>query len=182
MRTAVKTIIALSLLSIIVVVFKKVNQTSDKVIKNERFEKVSTKRLPLFEFYTLDSVPYSKYTLEKDKNLVLVYFDPDCSLCEKSGEVFQSFKKIHQSSQVIFVSHNSSVEKIIQYQEKFKLNTISNITFLRCNEDNFFSLFKESSTPTYFIYNKKQELIKVINDDVPVKTILRYIKAGQIDK
>ncbi len=181
MRNVVKIIIILSLLSIVVVVFKKVNQLSDKVNNDKRFEKVNTKKLPLFEFYTLDSVPYSKYTLKKDKNLVLVYFDPDCSLCEKPGEVFQSFKRIHQSSQVIFVSHNS-VEKIIEYQERFKLNTIPNITFLRCNEDDFFTFFKESSTPTYFIYNKKQELIKVINDDVPVKTILRYIKAGQIDK
>ena len=182
MRKVVKTTIVLLLLCVIFIVLNKANQTSTKIETKKVLIKLNSKKLPLFEFYTLDSIPYSKYDLDENKNLVLVYFDPDCSLCEKSGEVFQSFKKIHQSSQVIFVSHNSSVEKIIQYQEKFKLNTIPNITFLRCNEDNFFSLFKESSTPTYFIYNKKQELIKVINDDVPVKTILRYIKAGQIDK
>jgi len=181
MRSAVKIIIALSLLCILSIVLNKANQTSEKVNKNKVSVKVDTKNPPLFEFYTLDSIPYSKYDLEKDKSLVLVYFDPDCYLCEKSGEFFYSFKKFHELSQVIFVSHNS-VDKITEYQEKFKLNNIPNITFLRCNEDEFFTLFKESSTPTYFIYNKKQELIKIINDDVPVKTILRYIKAVQIDK
>ena len=163
------------------IVISKANHISDSVINNNALIKSDSKKLPLFEFHTLDSIPYSKYDLEKDKSLILVYFDPDCSLCEKSGEVFRSFREIHESSQVIFVSHNS-VEKITEYQEKFKLNTVENITFLRCNEDNFFTLFNESSTPSYFIYDKKQELIKVINDDVPVKTILRYIKAGQLDK
>lgn len=181
MRKVVKTIIALSLLGIILIVSNKANQTSKKVEEKKSLLQSENKKIPLFEFQTLDYTPYSKYDLKKDKNLVLVYFDPDCSLCEKSGEIFQSFKKIHEPSQVIFASHNS-VEKINEYREKFKLNTISNITFLRCNEDDFFTLFKQSSTPTYFIYNKKQELIKVIDDDIPVKTILRYIKAGQIDK
>lgn len=169
------------LLSIILIVVSKANQTSDEEIKKSLPIKFDGKKLPLFEFYTLDSIPYSKYDLEKDKNLVLVYFDPDCSLCEKSGEVFHSFKKFHESSQVVFVS-NSSTAKINAYRKKFKLDIVSNITFLRCNEDDFFTLFKELRTPTYFIYNKQQELIKVINDDVPVKTILRYIKAGQVDK
>lgn len=181
MRRAVKIVIAFMLLYMLFVVISKASQITDKVMENNTSVKINSKKLPLFEFYTLDSIPYTKYDLEKDKNLVLVYFDPDCSLCEKSGEVFYSFKKIHESSQVIFVSHNSN-DKITKYQEKFKLDTVSNITFLRCNEDDFFTLFKESNTPSYFIYNKKQELVKLINDDVPVKTILRYIKAGQVDK
>ncbi|MBL86190.1 MAG: hypothetical protein CMO82_05985 [Winogradskyella sp.] len=181
MRKMVKITIALSLLVILFIVISKANQTSNEVEIKKSMVKTDSKKLPLFEFYTLDSIPFSKYDLNKDKNLVLIYFDPDCSLCEKSGEVFYSFKKIHEPSQVIFVSHNSN-HKIIQYQKKFKLDNVPNITFLRCNEADFFTLFKESSTPTYFIYNKNQELMKVINDDVPVKTILRYIKAGQIDK
>ncbi len=181
MRTVVKVIIVLSLIGILIIVFNKAKQTSEKVSENELSTvEISNIKLPLFEFYTLDSIPFSKYDLEKNESLILVYFDPDCSLCKKSGKLFNTFKKFHKASQVIFVSHNSK-EKIIAYQKQFKLDSISNVKFLRCSKGDFFTLFKQTITPSYFIYNTKQELIKIINDDVPVKTILRYIKAAQID-
>ena len=165
------------------VVFIVINKALiiDAVVKEKpTIAKTKNDKLPLFEFFTLDSIPYSKYDLKKNVSTIIIYYDPDCSLCEKSGELFSTFKIIHESSQVLFVSHNTK-EKISEYQKRYKLSGVSNVKFLQCKEDDFHNLFKASVTPSYFIYNTKQELIKVINDDVPVKTILRYIKASQID-
>ncbi|WP_166386925.1 peroxiredoxin [Polaribacter sp. NJDZ03] len=181
MRKIIISIIVLGLSAIIFVVAHKA--LSIKEIEKEKttFTKSNSTKLPLFEFFTLDSIPYSRYSLKKDKSLVLVYFDPDCGLCNKSGKVFGSFKKFHEKSQVLFVSY-SSKDKIEAYKKRHNLNLVPNIKFLQCSSEDFYALFKESITPTYFIYNTKQELIKKINDDVPVKTILRYIKAAQVDE
>ncbi|WP_445957577.1 peroxiredoxin family protein [Yeosuana sp.] len=180
MRKVIISIIFIGLSTILFIVINKAVTTIDIVNEKKTITKSSNNKIPLFEFFTLDSVAYSKYNLKKNKSVIIVYFDPDCSLCQKSGEFFSTFKKFHEDSQILFVSHNTK-EKIKAYKNQNNLSNISNIKFLQCNEDNFYNLFKESSTPTYFIYNTKQELIKVINDDVPVKTILRYIKAAQID-
>jgi peroxiredoxin len=180
MKKTIISIIILGLITILVFVINKGINIKVKTEERVSILEVNTSKMPLFEFRTLDSITFSKYNLTKNKATIMVYFDPDCNLCEKSGEVFNTFKSIHKTSNVLFVSHNTK-EKIQAYQERFGLELISNIQFLQCNEDDFYNLFKESKTPTYFIYNTNQKLIKVINDDVPVKTILRYIKAAQID-
>jgi peroxiredoxin len=180
MRKIIISVIVIGLFSIIFIVVNKAINIEQAVTEKTDITKTSSDKLPLFEFFTLNAVPYSKYNLEKNQSLIIVYYDPDCRLCEKSGEVFSTFKKLHANSQVLFVSYNTK-EKIKAYRDQHNLEDISNIKFLQCNEDEFFNLFNESSTPTYFIYNTKQELIKIINDDVPVKTILRYLKAAQID-
>ncbi|MGZ0016472.1 TlpA family protein disulfide reductase [Yeosuana sp. AK3] len=180
MRKVIIGIIVIGLSTILFIVINKAVNTLGVVKEKKTITKSTSDKIPLFEFLTLDAVAYSKYDLKKNQSVIIVYFDPDCGLCQKSGEFFSTFKKFHEASQILFVSHNM-IEKISDYQKHFKLYDVPNIKFLQCNEDNFYSLFKESSTPTYFIYNTKHELIKVINDDVPVKTILRYIKAAQID-
>lgn len=179
-RTLIKGVIAIALIAIIALVINKVTFTTAKTNSNKSNITSTSKILPLFEFYTLDDVPFSKYNVEKNTSLIIVYFDPDCSLCEKSGEVFGKFNKLHKSSQVIFVSHNTN-QKIRAYQKRFNLDTLANVKFLKCKKDDFYTLFKTYSTPSYFIYNTKQQLVKIIDDDVPVKTILRYIKAAQVD-
>jgi peroxiredoxin len=180
MRKIIISVIVIGLFSIIFVVVNKAIKIEQAVTEKTDITKTGSDKLPLFEFFTLNAVPYSKYNLEKNQSLIIVYYDPDCSLCEKSGEIFSTFKKLHASSQVLFVSHNTK-EKIEAYREQFNLEEIPNIKFLQSNADEFYKLFNESSTPTYLIYNTKQELIKIINDDIPVKSILRYIKAAQID-
>jgi protein-disulfide isomerase len=180
MRRFIIGVIGIGLLSVIFIVVTKAVNTSELVQEKITVVESNSNRIPLFEFSTLDSLTYSKYDLNDNKSLILVYFDPDCGLCEKSGQVFNTFKKVHEASQVVFVSHNTK-GKIIGYQERFNLDTVTNIQFLQCNADDFYTLFKETNTPTYFIYNTKQELVKIINDDVPVETILRYIKAAQIE-
>ncbi|MCV6628673.1 MAG: hypothetical protein OIF50_02315 [Flavobacteriaceae bacterium] len=180
MKKTIKLIITLLLTSIVYIVVQKAKATSQYLYEKKLKSITTHQSIPPFEFSTIDNTSFSKDDLVKDKNLVIIYFDPDCSLCEKSGKIFQSFKGIHKPSQVIFVSH-SSIEKILDFQIKFQLDKISNILFLKCNQGDFQTLFNQSNTPTYLIYNKKQELVKAIIDDVSVKTILRYIKAGQID-
>jgi peroxiredoxin len=180
MRKIIISSIVIGLVAIVFIVINKAVTIEEATKDKTETTKLNSDKLPLFEFFTLDAIPYSKYNLEKNQSLIIVYYDPDCSLCAKSGEVFSTFKKLHASSQVLFVSHNTK-EKIEAYRAQFNLEEIPNIKFLQSNADEFYKLFNESSTPTYLIYNTKQELIKIINDDIPVKSILRYIRAAQID-
>jgi peroxiredoxin len=179
-----KTIIIAIILGLLTVLFFVIKKGLD--IKTEHKDKIedlkknTSKNIPLFEFTTLEGGIFSKYNLIKNKATIIVYFDPECNLCEKSGEMFSKFQAIHKNANVLFVSP-SSIEKIKKYQEQFNLKNITNITFLQCKKDDFYTVFKESGTPTYLIYSKNQKLIKIINDDVPVKIILRYIKAAQIE-
>lgn len=178
MRKLVVSLIVLCLLGLITLVILKAKETS-KLVDN--IEVVSNiKKLPLFEFNTLDSISFTKFNLIKGKSLVIVYFDPDCDLCEKSGKFFYAFQEFHKDSDVLFISSNTP-KKILNFQKRHNLESIPNITFLRSNQDDFFKLFNTITTPTYFIYNTKQILVKEINDNVPVETILRYIKASQIE-
>jgi peroxiredoxin len=181
MRKTTIIAIILTLITVLFFVIKKgVDIKTAHLDKTEHLKEETSKNIPLFEFTTLEGGIFSKYNLIKNKATIIVYFDPDCSLCEKSGTLFSKFESLHKNANVLFVSP-SSIEKIKNYQEQFNLKNITNITFLQCKEDDFYTVFKESGTPTYLIYSKNQKLVKIINDDVPVKIILRYMKAAQIE-
>ncbi len=137
--------------------------------------KLKTEQIPFFNFNTLEGELFSINNLQKGKPLIIIYFSPECGLCAKSGKLFYKFRKLYKNCQVLFVSSDSN-KKIISYIKKYNLNKISNITFLTTSERRFFETFKESSTPSYFFYNSKGKHIKTINDNVPAKIILRYIK------
>ena len=178
MRKTIIVAIILGLITVLFFVIKKgIDINTKNLYKSEHLKEDTSKNMPLFEFTTLVGANFSKYNLIKNKATIIIYFAPDCSLCKKSRTIFSKFKALHKDSNVLFVSPSSS-EKINEYQKQFNLE---NIMFLQCKANDFYNFFKESSTPTYLIYNKSQKIIKVINDDVPVKTILRYTKASQIE-
>ena len=135
--------------------------------------------LPLFEFLQKDGNVFSKYDLDPERGTIIVFFDPDCGLCAKSGSFFKTFAGIHEQSQVLFTSA-ASWDKMDKYSREHKLQEVKNVTFLQSDLNQFISLFKEVGTPTYFIYDTHQKLVKIINDDIPTTTLLRYIKASQL--
>ncbi len=182
MKKIIIITIIVSLFLTLFFVFQKGLET--KVKYSTKTEKKNggniSKKMPLFEFTTLKGKVFSKYNLAENKATIIVYFDPECNLCKKSGIVFSKFEKIHKNSNVLFVT-SSSINKIKKYREDYNLKNVKNISFLQCKEEVFYDTFKELKTPTYLIYNIDKKLIKIINDDVPIKIILRYIKAAQVN-
>jgi len=167
----------ISLVSVVIYQFNnlKLDNNKDTVVKN------SKSSIPLFEFTTLQGDIFSKYDLDKNRSTIIIYFDPDCGLCQETAKIFYKFQKIHKDSQVLFVSSGDNLD-IENYIKKFKLNEVSNINFYTIEFDDFYKLFNETNTPTYIIYNTKGKLIKTINEQVPVKILFRYIKAAQVNE
>lgn len=180
MKKGAFLIIIISIISLVGVVLYQFN--SLKLDNNENATvKNSKSNIPLFEFITLKGAIFSKYDLDKNRSTIIIYFDPDCGLCEKSAKVFYKFQKIHKDSQVLFVSSSDTIQ-IKKYIKKFQLNKILNVNFYTIGFDTFYKLFNEANTLTYIIYNTKGELIKTINEEVPVKILFRYIKAAQANE
>jgi len=134
--------------------------------------------IPLFEFTALNGSTFSKYNLDKNKATIIIYFDPECGLCERPAKICYKFQKIYKDTQVLFVSSNT-VKKIQGYIKKFHLENIPNINFYTVDFNTFYKLFNGVDTPTYFIYNTKGKHIKTINDEVPLETLFRYTIAAQ---
>lgn len=180
MKKGAFLIIIISIISLVSIVLYQFNDLKLDSNKNA-IVKTSKSNIPLFEFTTLQGDIFSKYDLDKNRSTIIIYFDPDCGLCEKSAKIFYKFQKIHKDSQVLFVSSNN-VQQIEKFIKKFKLNEVSNINFYTIEFDAFYKLFNEVGTPTYFIYNANQKHVKTINDEVPVKILFRYVKAAQTNE
>ena len=177
----IKKIISAAIIILLVFLFFIVYNKACKITYAHRLQNENTKvkkKMPLFEFEKLDGSIFTKYDLQKGKSTIIVYFDPDCGLCDKTGKFFNLFHKAYNNCGVLFISSNSN-ELILNYRERLELGHIPNIEFLKCSPGQFYNFFKESNLPTYLIYDKNNELIKVINDDVPVSIILKYIKVAQ---
>ena len=125
MRKIIISIIVIGLLTIVFIVVNKALDIGKAVKEKTPITKSNSNELPLFELLTLDNVPYSKYNLKKNQSLIIVYFDPDCDLCEKSGQVFNTFKKAHESSQVLFVSHSKDSYKEIEDINNIEIKDLS---------------------------------------------------------
>ena len=177
MKKVALLIIVVSIIALVGVILYQFNslKLDDKTVEIVKTAKLA---MPLFEFITINGTKFSKYNLDKNKATIIIYFDPECGLCERPAKILYKFQKIYKASQVLFVS-SSTVEKTKDYIKKFKLDKISNINFYLTDFDMFYKLFNETKTPTYFIYNSKGKHIKTISDKVPVKILFRYIEAAQ---
>jgi len=122
------SIISVLMISILYTVFQKSRVAIEKVKPQKKIVEIESNKIPLFEFKNWDGSTFSKNNLSKEKSIIIVYFDPQCGLCEKSGQLFNRFYKIHNDSEVLFVTSNTH-EITLNYVERFGLDTIANIRF-----------------------------------------------------
>lgn len=131
----------------------------------EKRSEISTLRLK-----TLAGEIFTNEDLEIDKNILFVFFDSGCEICQIEGDSFSKAANEFHSTHIYFVSKEST-EQISKFRIEKNLNQ-TNITFLQ-DDGNFSSNYDVSSVPFMCLYDKSGKLINIYKGGVKPELILK---------
>lgn len=77
----------------------------------------------------------------------------------------------------MFVSSEERA-KIDAFASKHHLKEQASVKILQSGEGEFYKLFNTSALPSILIYDKQRQLVVKIDDLVPIKTVIKYLRAA----
>lgn len=136
---------------------------------------LKTKLLPAFRLLSIDSVEFTNEVLDKNKNTIIMLFNPECEHCQKQLELLLSIPEVIQYTQLI-LSSIETFEKNRIFYSKFHLEKYP---FIRLGKDYkyfFGAYFQPNTIPVLAFYNKKNELIFFNQGSTKKKMITNAIR------
>lgn len=123
-----------------------------------------------FQLQTLDGKLFTNDNLEANKNILFVFFDSGCEICQIEGDSFSKIANEFHSTHLYFIS-KEPISQISKFQSEKKLDQ-SNITFLQDDND-FSSNYNVSSFPFMCLYNQERKLINIYKGGIKPELILK---------
>lgn len=136
---------------------------------------LKTKHLPAFRLLSIDSVEFTNDVLDKNKNTIIMLFNPECEHCQKQLELLLSIPEVTQFTQLV-LSSIETFEKNRIFYNKFHLEKYP---FIRLGKDYkyfFGAYFQPKTIPVLAFYNKKNELIFFNQGPTKKKMITAAVK------
>lgn len=116
--------------------------------------------IPQFEFFRMDSKPFTDKDLPKGKIIFFMFVDPDCDHCQNAmisiGEKYESFKKT-----AVFIVSISDPKKLNQFMTTYgsKMKGQKNVTLLQDKLGQFIIKFNPARYPSMLLYSPKGLLL-----------------------
>ncbi|MFB3390069.1 peroxiredoxin family protein [Flavobacterium sp. LAR06] len=158
--------------------FTVISITSYETIIEARRKKEfaeNRRKIPVFLYENINGESFSNQNLKKDTPTVFVYFHSECEYCnEEAHNIKENIKKF-SNVQLVFISFEN-VEKIKIFAVRYQLDTYNNVHFISDPSTNFASIFDVQGLPCLVLYDKDQNLIEKIEEEVEVKILLKKLE------
>lgn len=129
--------------------------------------------LPEFSFPGLNEELVRSSSFDNGRSLILFYFDPTCSHCEKQAEWVSEAMEQFQTVDLFWLAWEEN-ETIPDFKEKyFPLD--ENVFFAKDVDYSFDSLFGFSQIPSVFVFDGNNNLLKKFKNETKVEKLLRVL-------
>ena len=120
----------------------------------------------------VDSIPFCNAQLAEDKPVVLMYFHPECDICQIEAQQIQQKQDIINTIQWIFISY-AERDSLNKFATTFHLNNIPKLTILMDSQLELYNRLQIKSIPSCYIYNRRHQLVKVIKGIERIENIIQ---------
>jgi len=94
-------------------------------------------------------------SLPKHKQVVIIYFSPDCSHCQyEATEIVKNMDKLKHVF-FVWINYHQSLKALSEFSEKYKLNQFSNVVVGKETSYKTAVFYQIEFTPFIAIYNSK---------------------------
>lgn len=132
--------------------------------------------LPPARLLLTDSLTYFTKDDIKTKSPVLyMLFNPDCEHCKKKAEEFNANRE-KLKNVFIVMSTTAAFDQMLDFYNKYNLQDFPNMVVGRDFQYFLPTFYQIRSMPFLAFYNKKKELISVIEGAPPLEKILEELK------
>jgi glutaredoxin len=144
-------------------------------LKNSQNKLSALTTLPSFKILSLDSsLCLNTNNIQAGKNMVFLYFSPDCEHCQQqTKEILKHHDNFKNSS--IYMITNESIEETKMFSRAFRLDTVPNIFVGKDYNYSFYRAFLPPSTPFLAIYGRKKQLKRIYSGETDIHSIIKII-------
>jgi thiol-disulfide isomerase/thioredoxin len=137
--------------------------------------------IPTFKILDQDSAWVNNSVLKKDRPVVIIYFSPDCSHCQRMMYELKPYMKDFANAQVVmvtFIETKMAGRMLRDFRKTFSLANYPNfITGTEFPDYKLQRYYQVATTPFIAVYDRKGKLVKTF-DKVPedIKEIPEAVK------
>lgn len=102
------------------------------------------------------------------------YFDPGCSHCQYMAEEIVKNKQ-HFSHSLMVMITEASKKDTDSFARQYALSGLAFLSITRDSLGLFYKTFGTRITPSFFIYNKEHQLVKIIKGETKIENILNAL-------
>lgn len=133
-------------------------------------------QIPSFTIYTVpDSTAFTHLQLQKNKPLVLIFFNPDCDHCQKETQELVAHKDELQQLQIVMTSA-LPYHLLKEFYLGYNVSSMPNVKMGQDINFTLGSIYKPARYPSIYIYDAKGNLAKVYAGHAGVAAILEATK------
>lgn len=134
--------------------------------------------IPEFSLHLTDSSWFNKPDIPKNKNIVLVYFNPDCGHCQLTAHEFE--EKMDQFKDVFFIWVSYlSIPEIKNFAQQYNMLDNKNIVIGRDEKYVVPAFYKVKYTPFIAVYDKNDKLLQTWDGGAEPDTVLNLINTDK---
>ncbi|MBB6498980.1 peroxiredoxin family protein [Pedobacter cryoconitis] len=144
--------------------------------KNARNKQIAQNKeiLPGFSFYSQDLKTFNSNGVDKDKSLCIFYYNAECDHCQYEAKQLKHHIDAFKNVQILMVSTNKPGDTQ-KFAKQYQLADYPFITWVYDKDFNFYKWFGNAVTPSVYIYNNKQHLVKQYSGEVKIEAILSHL-------
>lgn len=132
------------------------------------------RQYPVIPAFSLRRVPDSaliqKSVLPKKKPVLVMLFSPDCDHCQQALDDLKAHITKFKKTEILLVSH-LKFDLLVAYYQKHQLQQFPNIIMARDGSYLLGTFYQLKNYPSFFLYNKRGELIDAFEGSVPIEKI-----------
>ncbi len=132
-------------------------------------------KLPKFEYASINGGVINRSTPQKEKFVVVNYFNPNCGICKTLAEELQKNLRAFKQTEFLFIS-KAPIGEIKEFAQTYRLADEPNFYFGTDPTLQFFNDFGEAQAPVIFIFNPNRELLHFKLGEISAVEILKIIQ------
>lgn len=132
--------------------------------------------LPNFLLLRQDSSWLSLAQIPKKTAVVITFFNPDCEHCQHEATQLANAMDKLKKIEFIWASYAPSFEEINAFAQKYHLNNLPNVHFVKDVNYSIPSFYHLEMTPYMVAYNKKRQLVKTFPAGVSPRELIQLLE------
>lgn len=142
------------------------------IAQKQTSKRIDFEQLPNLSLYDLENNEYNIYEKTQNQYVLLVFVQSDCDYCHQEIKQLSDSIGFTKDLKVLLISS----ESITQLEFLNKVITNENIILLSDNNKSFSNVFKVSSYPSLFLFDKDKKILKRYKGSEPMSTIFAEIQ------
>jgi len=141
--------------------------------------KTNIDHIPTFRILNQDSVYITNSVLKKNRPVMIIYFSPDCSHCERMMQEMKPYMRNFSKVQVVMITfiRTDYLKLLKEFRRNYSLASYPN--FLMGTEYPDYAVqryYQISTTPYIAIYNSKGKLVRAFDKVPKMEDLLATVK------